>query len=145
MSQHNQKRGQGNLSPYDNKLLFQFLENQKKQIENEAAGLKIREKEVNNSHDYAKFALTKNVEDFKQYREYDYKKTKMKWIFTGLISFGIIGLIMFSLSSEHPEFAMEFLKILGTALVSGGGGYYYGKSQSQSDKKYEVEEVEEVD
>ena len=125
-----------NLQKKDSELptdvVQQFLDNQKSEIEIRRQEINLASKQDDNQKEVALQSIKAQQEDFKDDRNVKYKSGIANKIFTLIILAIGIAFIIFAFIYNKDEIAIEVIRIAGTAIISAGGGYYYGKSSAQS-------------
>lgn len=127
--------------PINEELLRDLLTNQKEEIRLKQQEMGLREKELSQTHELA----LKNME-----LQAAYLKTAPKHMFNDRLLFYVSLIVIllivssvfvYCLYSNNKEIAMRMIELIATAIISGGGGYAYGKSQGKEKNKNDGVEV----
>lgn len=116
-----------------NELIEQLVKNQAEELVIRREELKLEEQKIRNTHEYAQASLNAQASDRVNAREH-YKITqRYKYIFLGVLSVVVAGLLTYALHLDKEVFAREFVEKIVTILISGGGGYAIGKHQGKKE------------
>lgn len=133
----------------DEGLIKQFLENQGKQLDLQVYEAKLKEKEIENSHEVAKESLRLQSANETQVGQNKLKSQKYQYTFWGCVFFLFFFLLGLTICLNKEAMALEILKVIVPAIVSAIGSYYYGlhKGASKSSKSnYQtIEDIEPED
>lgn len=112
-----------------------FIEMQAQEMENKRSELAIHSKSVQNQHEYAMAALSAQADAHKtnQSAKTGQQKSTQNFIILALTL--ILIFLGASLLLDKESVALEIIKIFGTALISGGGGYGIGLYKGNKNQK----------
>ena len=106
-----------------------FLENQQKELEIRQQELAIRQVELNNNQAYSLKALEAQKEDRRETRQVYTSVLKWKIIVSSICFTMILLFCGFAIFMGETHIITEVLKISLPAIISGMGGYYFGKNR----------------
>lgn len=112
----------------DTDIVRDFLAIQKQEIgvrQNEVA---IRGKEIDNQKEIAIKSIEAQGADLKDQRAHSRTASIITKLFVLLLILVTVALIIYLVEKGKDQMAIEIIKIVGIALISFGGGYFYGKS-----------------
>lgn len=113
--------------------LERFLEIQKQREKNEAASLKLREKELQYNYELAKISMAHQKDLFLNDGPEHRRKVSLYGRIFLLSVFIFLSFILGCLYTGHKDFALTFLQVSGY-LFTTAIGYYFGKrSNSKGD------------
>ncbi len=113
------------------------LQNKSQEITLKEKELELRKQQDIHSFEFATHSLKEQTKDRQEERNH---LLKVRYTTIGLtISLTIIFVVLiFSiLYLGYKDIAIEIIKLVGTALITGFGGYHYGKSVKATESKNE--------
>jgi hypothetical protein len=124
----------GNLTQpkFDPDIVKRFLEIQQQEILVRQNELLIRGKDIDNQKDIALKSIEAQQQDLKDDRVHKRRSSIIVKIFVLLLTLVTVALIVYLIEKGKDTMAVEILKIVGVALISFGGGYFYGRSNQKS-------------
>lgn len=122
-------------------LAQDFLSLQKEELEYKKQELVLREKEVDNSHEYSLKALDAQKGFFENLPS-EHRKNRWQLLAIAVTLFIFIAaFFIYLLETGHSDFAYELMKYMAGAVFGGGAGYGIGykrgTSKSESDEAQE--------
>lgn len=140
----NQGKNRSHQQPTPQQLpqetINQFLENQSRQLSNQAAELdykkqelRIREKEQQFAFEYSKQALAAQERSQENQAKHQRKLLSFGLLFFGAVLVLFLGFLLFMVLWDKEEFATQFLERVVVPLITGLIGFYAGR-KSQSGK-----------
>ena len=122
----------------DGKLLKEFLELQEKEIVARQSEIRVREKEVEYEKDVSLAVLASQSEAFKSSQSYQTRSAIINKVAILIFILIFLAFIIYLLETGKDVWATEFIKIVGTMIISFGGGYFYGRTRiKESDPSIE--------
>jgi len=121
----------------DTEALNKFLQLQEKELGLRQNEFTLRKQESEQNYKFSEKALEAQVQDNERSRTH-YRTVQLHRIISGLIVLVIgSGLFGYALYLGKDQIAIEALKILGTLIVGGIGGYGLGRLKAGSSTKDE--------
>lgn len=134
----------GNLPQpkFDADIVKRFLEIQQQEILVRQGELTIKGKDIDNQKDIALKSIDAQQQDLKDDRIHKRRSSIIVKIFVLVLILIIIALIVYLIEKGKDAIAIEILKIIGVALISFGGGYFYGRSNNQKPSTIDAQVVD---
>lgn len=79
-------------------------------------------------HEYSLEALSVQDKVLKRKDDISYRRTIIKSILGSMVFLVTVGLLVYCIHIGKEQIAFEIIKLVGIAILSGGGAYFYGKS-----------------
>lgn len=115
----------------DEEVVKDFLAIQKQEIAIRQNEIILRGKEVDNQKEIALRQLQAQEGDLRDQRAHNRSSSLITKGFIVLLIIFVLGLIVYLIEKGRDALALEIIKILGTAIISFGGGFFYGKSRAR--------------
>lgn len=139
--QHNPQ----NHQQLDSSVIAEILANQKQQLSNEAAKIKLREKELEQNAQLAAASMKYNS-DLLRNAPWEHRKNMRTYaLIVGVFMVAMLAFIAYCLYSNHEEFVLKFLQLIAYVVVTGIGyfaGVQRGKRVADEQKRNEIEEAD---
>jgi len=122
----------GNLPAVPTEVISRMIENQAQEIALKEKELKLRKQQDDHSYEYAKTALSAQIQDNESHR--NYLKSKRRNYFYFIIGLVIIisALVCYAMALNKDHIALEIIKAVIFFSTGGLGGYAIGKSAKKS-------------
>lgn len=130
MSSGGNRSIQAKSSPPSEETLQRLLEVQGKELTIRARELDVRQAELNNGAKWAEASLQAQERDRKDERAHRRKITAYRYVASGVLLFACLIFAGFALHLDKDAIVLEALKLVGSAMVGFGGGYFYGKARA---------------
>lgn len=117
------------IKPPSEETLAKLLELQTKELSLRAQEFGLRQKELDHSAKYAEKALEAQVEDRKDERDHQERQSRNKLIAIGIVTVIVLGFAGWALYLNKDAIVLEALKLIGSAVIGFGGGYFYGRNR----------------
>ncbi len=117
------------------KTVEKMVEAQVKSFDIQTQELIVQQQNIESNEKVALASISAQKEDRLKWINAISKQQTQKNILYGIITFGIISIIIISMLTENTEFALEFLKIGGGVLIGFVAGINKGKYESSQENK----------
>lgn len=118
-----------NTPQKDSELIKDFIDLQKKEIEVRKNEVDFRGKDADNQKEVALRSIEAQESDLKDARRHRRDHSIITKLFIGFVILIVIALIVYLIEKGKDVLAIEILKIIGTAIIAFGGGFFYGKNK----------------
>jgi hypothetical protein len=123
--------------PISEELLHDLLAIQKEEFSLKQREVGLREKELSQNHELALKSIDLQEAYMRTAPKYMFNDQLLFYVSLVVILLIVSSVFVYCLYSNNKEIAMRMIELVATAVISGGGGYAYGKNQEKEKSKKE--------
>ena len=119
--------------PPSEETIAKLLEVQSRELSVRTKDIELRQNELAHAAKWAEKTIDAQVQDRQAERVFQHKQTVARYLGAGVIALAILAFSGWALYLNKDAIVMEALKLIGSAAIGFGGGYFYGKGRPSDD------------